>query len=170
MRRDWRIYVKRRKHGSLARHITSQLRHSLVVHPLLRKILDPHPPPPCSTLNSSKYNIFFAVSGGSWKLHVSQTSHEVDHKLSQGKLERQGSHSVFFERQVNCRLHYQPLFGKISPVKKRLIVKLISRKFNQLDTLPYEEFICQADYTKIRQRLYAFTEISWTLYSEWWEP
>ena len=54
------LYVKRRKHGSLARHITSQLRLSLVVHPLLRKILDP----PCSTLNSSKY-FFFAVSGGS---------------------------------------------------------------------------------------------------------
>ena len=86
--------------------------------------------------------IFFAVSGGSWKLHVSQTSYEMDRKLSQGKLERRGSHSIFFERQVNCRLDYQPLFGKMSPVKKRLIVKLISRNFKQLDTLPYEEFIC----------------------------
>ena len=28
-------------------------------------------------------------------------------------------------------------------VKKRLIVKLIGRNFKQLDTLPYEEFICQ---------------------------
>ena len=61
----------------------------------------------------------------------------MDRKLSQGKLERRGSHSIFFERQVNCRLDYQPLFGKM-----RLIVKLISRNFKQLDTLPYEEFIC----------------------------
>ena len=38
---EWRTYVKRHKHGILSRHITSQLRHSLVVHPLLRKILDP---------------------------------------------------------------------------------------------------------------------------------
>ena len=67
----------------------------------------------------------------------------MDHKLPQGKLERQGSHSVFFERQVNCRFDYQLLFGKMSPIKKRLIVKLISRNFNQFDTLPYEEFICQ---------------------------
>ena len=66
----------------------------------------------------------------------------MDRKLSQGKLERRGSHSIFFERQVNCRLDYQPLFGKMSPVKKRLIVKLISRNFKQLDTLPYEQFIC----------------------------
>ena len=107
--------------------------------------------------NSLKYNFFFAVSGGSWKLHVSQTSYEMDRKLSQGKLERRGSHSIFFERQVNCRLYYQPLFGKISPVKKRLIVKLISRNFKQLDTLPYEEFICH-ETTVGYDRDYTFLE------------
>ena len=56
---EWGIYVKRHKHGSLVRHITSHLRHSLVVNSLQRTMLDPPRICPCCTLNSSKYIYIF---------------------------------------------------------------------------------------------------------------
>ena len=81
MRRGWRIYVKNHKNVSLARHVTSQLRHSLVVHPLIRKILDPPSLP--SVLQKIRKNISLILVFTWYKVSAFKIRSHLNPELSQ---------------------------------------------------------------------------------------
>ena len=81
MRQGWRIYVKNHKNVFLARHVTSQFRHSLVVHPLIRKILDPPSLP--SVLQKIRKNISFILVFTWYKVSAFKIRSHLNPELSQ---------------------------------------------------------------------------------------
>ena len=81
MRQGWRIYVKNHKNAFLARHVTSQFRHSLVVHPLIRKILDPPSLP--SVLQKIRENISLILVFTWYKVSAFKIRSHLNPELSQ---------------------------------------------------------------------------------------
>ena len=81
MRQGWRIYVKNHKNVFLARHVTSQFRHSLVVHSLIRKILDPPSLP--SVLQKIRKNISFILVFTWYKVSAFKIRSHLNPELSQ---------------------------------------------------------------------------------------
>ena len=81
MRQGWRIYVKNHKNVFLARHVTSQFCHSLVVHSLIRKILDPPSLP--SVLQKIRKNISFILVFTWYKVSAFKIWSHLNPELSQ---------------------------------------------------------------------------------------
>ena len=81
MRQGWRIYVKNHKNVFLARHVTSQFRHSLVVHSLIRKILDPPSLP--SVLQKIRKNIAFILVFTWYKVSAFKIRSHLNPEISQ---------------------------------------------------------------------------------------